>query len=258
MREDPDAATDWILSQDKETAGQMMQMAAYQLVRRDIDAAMRLLPRLDASDQVGLRQQIAEHLATGRSPGEARAFVQQFEGQPGYDQLQASVIAGVAKTDVLMAKQLADQLARGNARDRAYMEVISQQAQSDPVQATVWLNSVSDERLRGAAAGQVAAQWYSSDPSAAARWVTGLPAGALRDDAIMSMSSRWRQPTAEQTRLIASIEDRDKRGQAKVQQIYFVARTDQARARKLLEDADIPSHLREQAEMIISRYSSRY
>lgn len=252
-RRDPEAAIEWILAQDKKTATQLVQAVSHRLVNNNIDAAIRLLPRLDATEQAGLRQQIAQRLAISRSPGEAQDFVRQFEGEPGYDQLQASVIAGVAETDVLMAKQLADQLAEGSARDRAYLQVITQQAQSDPMQAVRWLNNVGDKRMRATAAGQLASQWYADDPAEAVRWVAGLPAGASRDDAIMQMSYRWDSPTAEQTELIASIKNRDKRGRAKIRRIYRLMRTDPAKARSLLEDEDIPSYLRQQAEVMISQ-----
>lgn len=257
-RSDPEAATDWILSHDKETASSMLQTAAFQLLQRDVDTAIKLLPKMEPSDQVGLRQQIAERLATSRSPADAQAFVRQFEGQPGHDQLQASVVAGVARNDVFMAKQLADQLSSGYARDRAYMEVINQQAQTDPVQALAWLNSVDSEQVRGAAAGQLVTQWYASDPTAATGWVSNLPGGTLKDDTILHMSSRWERPTAEQEDLIASIKDREKRGQAKVRQIYRLLRTDPARARELLNDEDIPSSMRQEAEVLISQYGTRF
>ena len=258
IRQDPEAAIDWILSQDKQTAGKMFQQAGFMLLRSDIDAAIRLLPRIDEQNQVNMRQQIAQRLATIRSPGEAQSFIRQFEGQPGYDQLQASVISGVAQTDVLMAKQLADQLEGGTARDTAYVQIIAQRAQTDPTEATRWLSSVSDERLRGAAAGQLASQWYARDPAAAAHWVINLPAGSSRDDAIMQMSFQWGDPTAEQKDLIASIDDRDKRGQAKIRQIYKMMQTNPANARKLLEDEDIPRYQRQQAEMMLSQYGSRF
>ena len=183
---------------------------------------------------------------------------QQFEGQPGYDQLQASVIAGVAQRDVVMAEQLADQLADGAARDRAYIQVITYHAQTDPMQAVNWLTNVSDEGMRAMATGQIATKWYENDPAAAARWVTGLPAGPARDDAIMYMSFQWQTPTAEQTDLIASIEDRDKRGQAKIRQVYQLMRTDPAKARELLQDEDIPSYLRQQAETMMNRFGTRF
>ena len=74
----------------------------------------------------------------------------------------------------------------------------------------------------------------------------------------MHMSFQWRDPTAEQMDLIASIEDRDRRGQAKIRQIYYVMRTNPATARELLEYEDIPSFQRQQVEMAISQYGSRF
>ena len=47
IHQDPEAAIAWILGQDKETAGRMIQMAAFGLVDNDIDAAIRLLPRIE-------------------------------------------------------------------------------------------------------------------------------------------------------------------------------------------------------------------
>ncbi len=257
-RTDPDAAIDWILSQDEETAGQMAQAVAGRLLRNDIDAVIRMLPRMDEGSQGNLRQQIAQRLAASRSPGEAQNFIQQFEGQPGYDQLQASLISGVAQTDAIMAKQLADQLADGNARDRAYVQVISQRARTDPLEATRWLRSVGDENLRGAAAGQLAMQWYQHDPSAASRWVAGLPAGSSRDDAIVRMSSQWRDSSVEQEQLIASIQDREKRSKAKVRRIYKVMQTNPGKARELLEDKDITNDHRQQAEAMMSQFGARF
>lgn len=258
IEQDPEAAVAWILGQDKETAGQMIQMVAHRLVGSDIDMAIQLLPKMDERNQANMRQQIAQRLATIRSPGEAQSFIRQFEGQPGYDQLQASVVAGVAQTDVLMAKQLADQLVDSTARDSAYTQLIAQHAQTNPAEAARWLYSMSDESARGAAAGQLASQWYAYDPAAAARWVNNLPAGSLRDDSIVHMSSRWRNPTADQEDLIASIDDRDKRGQAKIRYIYNVMRTDPVKARKLLEDEDISSQQRQQIETMISQGGLRY
>ncbi len=258
IRSDPDAAVDWILSQDGETAGQLLQASASRLLRGDIDTVIRLLPRLDQRNQEAMRQQIAQQLATTRSPSEAQSFIQQFEGQPGFDQLQASVIAGVAQTDAVMAKQLADQLADGNARDRAYVQIIGQHARTDPAEAARWLGSVADENSRSVATGQLVMQWHEHDPAAATRWVTRLPAGPSRDDAVMYLSHKWGDPTAEQQKLIASIADRGKRGKAKIRQIYNLMQTDPARARQLLEDEDISNDQRQEIETMISRYRSRF
>jgi len=253
IRKDPDAALDWMLSQDETTAGALIGTTLSRLARRDLDTAIRLLPRIDLEDQMGARQQIALQLASNRSPDEAQRFIQQFEGQPDYEQLQATVVSGVAQSDVMAARQLIDQLPVGDARDRAYVQVISQRAQTDPDEAVRWLRSVDNEALRGAATGQLATMWAASDPVAAQRWVSELPFGSPRDDAIVQMAGRWRQPTDEQTQLIAGIEDRDKRGQAKIRQIFNLLQTDPAAVRRLLKDEDISSQQREQVERMLSQ-----
>lgn len=258
MRRDPDAALDWVLSQDSEISAPLLSQAGYMLMRTDLDAAIRVLPRIDDEHQESWRQQIAQQLATNRSPGEAQNFIQQFQGQPGYDQLQASLIAGVAQSDTMMAKQLADQLANGDARDRAYVQVVAQRAQTNPTEAAGWISGIADEHMRGTATAQLAQQWYANDPVLATRWVSNLPSGPARDQAIVQLSYQWREPTDEQMELIAGIEDRDKRSQAKIRRIYNLVRSNPARARELLQDQDISDQHRTQVESMLSQYASRY
>ena len=156
--------------------------------------------------------------------------------------------------DILLAKQLADQLSDVSARDSAYIQIVAHTANVDATEAMALLGNISDENLRTAAAGQVAVQWYGQDPIAAQAWVSNLPPGATRDDAIMQMSYHWADATDEQMNLIASISDADKRGQAKIRRIYHVMQTDPALARELLQDEDIPDHLRQQVEVSLSQF----
>ncbi len=258
MRQDADAAVEWVLSLGEDTSSRLLRTTASQLVNTDVDAAIRLLPQLSGGTQVSVRQQIARQLAASRSPQEAQAFIQQYEGQPGYDQLQSSLITGLAQTDLTAARQLAEQLAPGNARDSAYMQVISAQSRVDPSLASAWLQDISDGTRRAGAAGQIAAEWYKRDAQAATQWVTTMPRGSVRDSAIMQMSHQWRDPTPEHERLIASIDSRDKRGQAKVRLAYNLMRSDPEKAREILEDEDIPAAMREQAEAMLARYGVSY
>ncbi len=254
IRDDPDAAINWLMDQDEDTKRGTLQQAVAQLTHSDVDAAIRLLPQLDDNAQISLRQQIASQLAATRSTSEARAFVRQFENQPGYDQLQASIISAISQTDPRAAKQMADQLAPGKGRDRAYAQLISQQALSDPVLAASWLDNISDERLHGAAMGTIANHWGRKSPDAALQWVRTLSPGRSRDTAIMYLSGSWTTPTREQLDLINSIDDATMRGQAKIQRIYRLIETDPGAARALLRDDDIPSHLRDQVELMLTQY----
>ncbi len=256
IQNDPDAAISWLMDQDDESKRGVLQMAVTQLAYSDVDAALRLLPQLDDKSQVSLRQQIAAQLAMTRSTAEAQAFVRQFENQPGYDQLQASIVSAISQTDPRAAKQMADQLAPGKGRDRAYLQLVSEQAMTNPELAASWLNNISDERLQGAAIGTIAAQWGRNDPEAALQWVRALSPGRPRDTAIMHLAGDWRTPTREQLDLINSIEDANIRGQAKMQRIYRLMETNPGAARALLEDDDIPNHLREQLELMLAQYGT--
>ena len=258
IRKDPDAAIDWIMAQDDNEESGMVQMAMSRLLNSSVDSAIQLLPRLAEKDQRIARQQIAHQLATNGSAVDAQSFIQQFENEPGYEQLQASLITGVAQTDVLMAKQLADQLTAGDTRDRAYVQIISQRAQDDPAEAARWLGRIDNKLLLGSATGQIAAQWAQRDPVAAERWVSTLPSGRSRDDAILQMSYQWKEPTASQDSLIASIEDKEKRGQAKIRRVYSLMNTDIEKAREVLQDADISEAQRQQVELMLSQFSLRY
>lgn len=258
IRRDSAAALDWVLSKDDETVSELLAESQWAITRSDIDTAIRLLPRLKPQQQQNWRMQIAQQLAATRSTEEAQAFVRRFEGQPGYEQLQSSVISSLARTDTVRARQMADQLTDVKARDTAYVTIIGSVAEQDPRAAAAMLSSVSTDYYRGAATAQVATNWYNSDPVAAGRWVSGLPRGAARDDAIMHLSGQWRQPTREQQALVNSIEDDEKRGQAKLQRVYALMRSDPAAARELLEDPDIPAYQRQQVESMIKTGGLRY
>ncbi|MEQ8207243.1 MAG: hypothetical protein RIA65_13815, partial [Woeseia sp.] len=254
MNQDAGAAIDWILQQDRETRDSLTQVAIQILPEMDVDAAISLLPKLDAAKANVMRQRIAQIMAINQSPSEAFAFIQPFAGQPGYEELQVSVIKGIARTDAIAAKLSADQLAPGTARDRAYIDIISHRAQSHPAEAANWLQRVDDEGLRGAAAGRLVSNWYEQDPMAATSWATSLPNGGVKDDAIMHMAGRWQSPGTAELDMVNSMNNRDKRGQAKVQLVYRFMQSDPARAKELVNDRDIPDHQRQRLEQAIIQF----
>lgn len=257
MRNDPDAALDWVLGQDDEAVSRLLDQSAWALIRTDIDAAIRVLPRLTDEQQQQWRLQITHRLAETR-PEDAQAFVGRFEGKPGYDQMQASLIAAIASKDAAQARQMADQISNPKARDSAYAAIAGETANKDPRAAIAMLSSIRDAHYRGMATAQVANNWHARDPGAADRWVASLPAGSVRDDAIMHLAMRWQRPGAEQRALIDSIADEHKRGQAKLRLVYNLMRTDPAAARTLLEDPDIPSYQRQQVETMIKSGAVRF
>jgi hypothetical protein len=254
---DPDSAIDWILSQDVPQSANLLQTAVGRLARSDADAAIRLLPRLDEGAQYGMRQTIARQLALSESAERALNFVRQFEGQEGYDTLQASVIGGIAQQDPLEAKRLADQLPSGAAKDAAYAGLVQQRAHTNPAEAAQWAETIGDENYRMSALGQVANQWSRSDPAAAERWLSGLPEGRNRDAAISMAAGAWGKPDEQQTQLIDSINDRNMRSQAKFRLAYRMLRSDPLAARKMMQDPDITDEQRKQIEQMGSQINMR-
>ena len=258
IRKDPEAAINWVLGQDDRNQRDLVGQIGQSLVDHDVDAAMRILPKLQGSGRDALRQQIAFELAVNRSPAEAQRFIAQFGTEPAYDQMQVALISGIAQTDALAAKQMADLLVEGDARDTAYVQAISHRAQTNPVEASSWLDNIENEATRGTAAGQVAAYWYQSDPGPALGWVRNLSRGSLKDDAILHLSRQWTPDDVALAQLISDIEDDGKRAQAKLRQVHSLIRIDPAEARKLLDESDIPEQQRAEAEKAIRRATFRF
>jgi hypothetical protein len=258
VRADADAAVDWLLAQDRETAGQYLSGSARSYLRTSVDAATRLLPLVDDGHQQAWRYEIARAMTTERTASEAMSFIRQFEGEPGYGNLQTAVIAGIAENDILTARLMADQLPNGEAKDSAYTQLVQTRAASHPREAIAWLGLINDEAARGRAAAGAVRQWYGSDPAGAQQWVRNLPPGSMRDDAIGGLINQWRDFDVVQEELIESMTDDGKRTQARVRQIYSIMQRDPARARQLLDGLELPSHERQRLETALNtRYNTR-
>ncbi|HNP37305.1 MAG TPA: hypothetical protein PKK10_15770 [Woeseiaceae bacterium] len=255
---DSNAAINWVLSHDDKTVDQILGSSAWMLVQTDLDAALRLLPKLGPGNQAVWRQQIAEQLVQTRSGAAAMNFVAQFQGEPDYPALQAAVIGNIANRDFSLARQMAEQIADSNTRDMAYLQLVGRQGGQSPQEALAVLPQIRNDAQRTQAASMLAMQWYASEPEAAYQWARSLPAGAEYDGAVLALSQQWTEPTADQLRLIDSITDPDVKGQAKVARVYHLYQTDPALARKVLDDADIPEHLRKEAEILLNRSFGRY
>ena len=258
VQTDADAALEWILGQDKESSERLMMQAVNGLVHSDVDAAIRLLPKLGDRQQADARRRIVETLSRTRSIDEVQAFVLQYQGQPDYDQLQATAASAVAQYDTALARQLASQIQDRAVRDSAYMQIITQQADWNAAEALGWLEGVADETTRSRAVAQVAVGWYRQDPAAATQWIATMPQGAGRDGAILQLAGAWAEPTAQQTALIDGIGDPEIRSQAKLRQIYAVMRTDPDKARAMLDDEDISDQQRAEVEQMMSRSGLRF
>ncbi len=243
MQTDADAAVDWMLKHDKETAARLISDSIWSVIQFDTDLAVRLLPRLDEARQQSVRREIAVQKAR-TSPAEAQAFIRQFSGAEDYSRLQAAVIAGVAESDPLRAQQLVSQIPDAAGRDEALVMLVGQQAWKDPAAAITLTEQIVDENQREMAVGQVAEVLVQTDPSAALQIVRALPDGRARSQAISTMARYWQEPTADQLALVDSIGDNALRQQAMLSMLFAIAQTDPGRAQRMLDEMTLTSEER--------------
>ena len=253
----PDAAVDWILSQNDDVRERYMSRSVRTLIQTDIDAAIRLLDRMPAEQSEGLRNQVVRQLAERGSVDEARRYLRRFEGQDGYDMLKASMISGVAQADPVAAQQLIGELPAGQARDSAMAEIIQQGAVRNPAEAATWLASINDNSRRTQATNSVILHWARQDAPAATRWVNQMQRGLDRDTAILALARNWKDVGPTEQALIDSMASPGMRSQINMQRIIGVMRTDPRRAVELVDELELTDEQRQQAEQWIERVRYR-
>jgi hypothetical protein len=248
---DPDAAVAWVDTLAPAEADELLGNSASILVHSNVDAAIRLLPRVADEYRPYLREQIALQLVEWKSPQAALAFVRQFEGEEGYEALQAGVVGRVAAIDPDQARALADQLADPQLRDTAYVSIARQQALANPGEGLAIAQQIADPELRGQALAGVLQNLMWQDPGSARRVIDSLPPGTARDRALAEALSDW-SLMDEFPELVDTISDPALRGQVKASRVYFLWQVDQDQARELLRDPDISEEARREINEVLS------
>lgn len=258
MQRDTEAALDWVLGLGEERAAKILAQTRGLDMTQDLDAAMRYLPRLPADYQRQARRQIAERLAMSRSVADAQAFVRQFESEPDYAELQASLIEGVVRNDPTLAVQMADGIGDTRARDAAYLAIVRNLANSDPRQAADWLDRIGDESTRLTGISEVARLWANRDIDEAVQWAKSQPSGPGRDDAVGQVARQWESGGEQALELAGTIENEFKRGQAQIWIVIRLAGDDPDRASEMIGQLDLSPSMREQANQWLVQIRRRY
>lgn len=246
MRSDPDEALDWIMSSDADDRDQLMTAAAHIVSRANVDAALRLLPRLDGGSARVWRQQIAANLASQRSVAEAKSFIAQFEGTPEYPQLVAGVVNGLAEADPKAAVEMLDRVPDSANGQMLSTMVFMHYAQQSPREAAEAAAGLSNDGEQANVLRQVLRTWGRSDLEAAEQWVNGRPRGPGRAQAIAGVSSHWTELTPRRRRMLESIEDPQQRKTAIMNVVFRIAREDAVRAEEALRSINLPAEDREE------------
>ena len=75
---------------------QTLMQVGTALANYDVEAAIRMLPRLDDQSATNLRVQIVSQMATRASVAEAQAFLAQYEGTDDYTQMFSALVQATA------------------------------------------------------------------------------------------------------------------------------------------------------------------
>lgn len=253
-RSDPDAALAWIQSSDLAGQRHLLLTAAHAIASNDVDAAIRMLPRLDEETARELRPQIAANLALQRSLADAESFIARYEGTPEYPMLVGGMVQGLAATDPAAAVTLLDRISSATHRELLSSMVFTHYARRSPREAADAAAALGDEGARVSAMRHVLQAWAQSDAAGAEQWVGNLSPGIERDNAIATMSAHWTELTSSRRGMLESIEDPMARRTAMHGVLFAIARQDRERAKRVLSGFDLPQeekrHLAETLENI--------
>lgn len=252
---DPEAAIDWLLASDLPDASSLLVQTGYSVIARDVDLAVRVLPRLDAGAQRQWATQIASTMASQRGADAAVRFVEGYRGKPGYDDMQSALISNLVQTDPARARRIVDRMPAGIARDRGVEQLIANVGGDETAESLALLDTIGDEATRAQAAGMLTARWMQHDPRAAMQWVEGRPAGAVRDQGILQIVNNPNVSGADIDRLIETLSDPALRERAMLTRVYALAQSDPARARALLDGIEMPAQQRRQMERQLDRFT---
>jgi hypothetical protein len=159
-------------------------------------------------------------------PQQAIAWVEQIEDLNERSQFTRGIVRGLAKTDPVLATQLAvdantngdrrageyissiareqfragiasasrwvDTLPQENGlREGALLEVAESYVEQDPAVAAAWVQEYAGSGYGARAIGEVADEWAERDPAAAVNWINTLPEGDERARAFREAVWEW-------------------------------------------------------------------
>jgi hypothetical protein len=185
---DADAAFEWLVGNAVRIGVGSFAELAQQLGYQDPIAAARVANRIPSNARGAWIQGVAS--SYGRAdPKGAIAWIEQFEGTPGYDAAVSELLQSAAAHDPQAAVRLlasVSDTSLGSYRGAAG-SVAHYLAKQNPAAAAQWALSLDDAQAREFAIGAVAREWAEANAPAARNWAMSLPQGEVRDAAFTSL-----------------------------------------------------------------------
>jgi hypothetical protein len=182
---DPASALDWVFANEARLDRALAKSIVAQAASRDPRTAVEFLDHATPMMRSALIEEVGLPLAR-QDPTRATKWIEQFQGEPGYESMAARVISESARTDPSGAGRMLS-AAPNSVQDRAAGSVAASWARKDLNSAAEWVGGLSSSAARSNATMAVAAVWVARDPAAAQVWATTLPPGEARDRALSTI-----------------------------------------------------------------------
>ena len=176
LMNDPTAAIAWLKTLDGSEASRIASRTTTTrlLMQTQPEAAYQLLSLMDVPQRVRSVREIVVMLASIGDISQARSLVAEFKDQAGLEDIETSLIAGLARNDSEAAVQLALQLQDDKARNQALSNIATTIAADDPARAVSLLSSISNPQSRTNAERMVIVRLARTDQAAALRMLENL------------------------------------------------------------------------------------
>jgi hypothetical protein len=248
---DADAAFDWLVGNAVRIGVGSFTELAQQLGYHDPIAAARVANRIPSNARGAWIQGVAS--SYGRAdPQGALAWIEQFEGTPGYDVAVSELVQTAAAHDPQAAARLLASVSdpsrgyRGAAGSVAYYL-----ARQNPAAAAQWALDLDDAQAREVAIGAVARQWAEANAPAARNWAMSLPQGEVRDAALTSLLYGIAEARIPEESLLGAFSVDNARTEASRGVVAILAQRNRDDARKWIESQITDPREREQAERLL-------
>jgi hypothetical protein len=249
---DADAAFEWLVGNSVRIGVASFAELAQQLSYQDPIAAARVANRIPSNARGAWIQGVAS--SYGRAdPEGALAWIEQFEGVPGYDVAVSELVQGAAAHDPQAAMRLlasVSDTSLGSYRGAAG-SVALYLARQDPAAAAQWALDVTDAQARAFAIGAVAREWAEANAPAARNWAMSLPHGEVRDAALTSLLYGIAEDMVPDGTLLAAFSVDNARTEASRGVAVILAQRNRDEARTWIESQITDRRERDEAERLL-------
>jgi hypothetical protein len=175
--------------------GNIVNMAASELARKDVRAALSLTESLPE----GLRPQALRYVIDQWAEREPEAAVRYLTGLPESERRDAlrRAVSSWAVRDTSAAMNWTRQLPVSEERDQVVAQVAGGLRQFDPAAAAQWIDLMGTHGNRAHLIQETVGSWAGTDPVAATRWLSQFPEGAQNAEAHFQIARQWALADAE-------------------------------------------------------------